>query len=432
MNSYLNKYITVPAALTTNRYLTLAEKVIYLYLKIFSENGEIINLLITDKIAALFSMNTADFCNHVKNLVLKGFLESKWDGIQMTFFISKSVRQTINNTPIIAGINVLGCGYLPKQIILDSELSIGAKALYAYYASLTRGSNSCFPLQSCILVDLNIEDYEFKKYRRELVDRGLIHVYQLAYGVNRGRNAIVLNDLPKSEYDSHKENDLCGIFGTQELTIQKLKRTDNAVAYVSEIFDYHFVTDQQKMMFLNDLIYSLESCALSARRTIGMLELDEKGHFKIDEPSCLEDLPCQVLYDGDSLIVKTPLTVKRGLKKSSLKKNYQIFEYVYAAIKKWKKENPTIDLCTNPNFTNEILVLIIKRKAIKYSASHHCNNDHIENHTIQNVICASLGIQDHCNKVDNYLCFRQVDSAEDIGMEFILTPSKNLLKYIES
>lgn len=42
------------------------------------------------------------------------------------------------------GINQKGYGNIPKMVMLDQELDIKAKAVYAYFCSFTGAGDSCF------------------------------------------------------------------------------------------------------------------------------------------------------------------------------------------------------------------------------------------------------------------------------------------------
>lgn len=76
------------------------------------------------------------------------------------------------------GIFANGYGIIPKAVMCDPALSVGAKALYSYFCSYAGAGDSCFPSQSIICRDLNISAGSFAKYLKALTDGGYIDVEQ--------------------------------------------------------------------------------------------------------------------------------------------------------------------------------------------------------------------------------------------------------------
>lgn len=76
----------------------------------------------------------------------------------------------------IEGVDYKGFGNIYKFIMTDSDLKIGAKALYAYLCSYTGKGNSAYPKRDKILYDLQICKTAYYKYLNQLVEDGYIKV----------------------------------------------------------------------------------------------------------------------------------------------------------------------------------------------------------------------------------------------------------------
>ena len=74
------------------------------------------------------------------------------------------------------GVRCNGYGIIPKAVMLDPDLSIQAKAIYAYFASYSGGGESAFPSRDKILADLCMNKDAYYKHFKKLLDAGLILV----------------------------------------------------------------------------------------------------------------------------------------------------------------------------------------------------------------------------------------------------------------
>ena len=70
-----------------------------------------------------------------------------------------------------------GYGIIPK-LIMQSDISIEAKAIYAYMCSFAGNGQSAFPSIQKIRSELRISEDRFYKYRKELINNGFIQVKQ--------------------------------------------------------------------------------------------------------------------------------------------------------------------------------------------------------------------------------------------------------------
>lgn len=70
-----------------------------------------------------------------------------------------------------------GYGVIPK-LVMQSNISIEAKSIYAYICSFAGGGQSAFPSIEKIIKDLNISEPRFYKHRKQLIEFGFIKVQQ--------------------------------------------------------------------------------------------------------------------------------------------------------------------------------------------------------------------------------------------------------------
>ena len=74
------------------------------------------------------------------------------------------------------GILAHGYGLIPKLVTRDKNLSIEAKAIYAYLAAFAGNTQEAFPGVSLICDELNISKKRYLSHRKALVERGYIEI----------------------------------------------------------------------------------------------------------------------------------------------------------------------------------------------------------------------------------------------------------------
>ena len=86
--------------------------------------------------------------------------------------------------------NILSDGYglIPKKITRDKDLTMEAKAIYAYLASFAGNSNMCFPSRDLILSELGTSKDRFYKHMKLLTNKGYIKVHKKREGKNFSNN----------------------------------------------------------------------------------------------------------------------------------------------------------------------------------------------------------------------------------------------------
>ena len=99
----------------------------------------------------------------------------------------------------VEGINFKGFGILPKYVMLDPDLQIEAKTIYAYFCSFAGNGSATFPGRDKILSDLPMSKDAYYKHFRQLTDQGYITVEQQGgnSGAIFGKNIYTLVSNPK-------------------------------------------------------------------------------------------------------------------------------------------------------------------------------------------------------------------------------------------
>jgi len=69
-----------------------------------------------------------------------------------------------------------GYGLIPKTVMLDTNLSIEAKAIYAFLSSYSGAGNTSFPSVETIRKYLDISRERYYKHRKQLIDHGYVIV----------------------------------------------------------------------------------------------------------------------------------------------------------------------------------------------------------------------------------------------------------------
>ena len=78
----------------------------------------------------------------------------------------------------IEGISCKGFGIIPKYVMLDTELSLEAKSIYAYLCSFSGNGTTAYPGREKILYDLQIGKAAFYTHFKQLKDQGYITITQ--------------------------------------------------------------------------------------------------------------------------------------------------------------------------------------------------------------------------------------------------------------
>lgn len=74
-----------------------------------------------------------------------------------------------------------GYGTVTKEAMQDRQLTIEAKAIYAYLCSYAGGKDEAYPSQSKMCHDLNIDVKRLKKHMQLLIDNEYVRIDKYRY-----------------------------------------------------------------------------------------------------------------------------------------------------------------------------------------------------------------------------------------------------------
>ena len=148
-------------------------------------------------------------------------------------------------------INSQGYGTVPKVVMQSQEISISAKAVYAYFCSFTGAGHSCFPSQYKICSDLEISKNSLSKYIRELKEAGFVEVEQEKVNGKFSRNVYTLTDT-KTPYTKISDTDN---LGHQDLTSKNNSIKNNSISISNN-------KQERKKSGYDDILSSVEDDSL--------------------------------------------------------------------------------------------------------------------------------------------------------------------------
>lgn len=109
----------------------------------------------------------------------------------------------------IEGVGAKGGGILPKYVMLDPDLTLEAKCIYTYFASLAGGGMTVFPGRDTIIKYLGINKDTYYKHFKMLVEQNYIVTKQENSSNGFKKNVYTLVSNPKKfEYASASENEV--------------------------------------------------------------------------------------------------------------------------------------------------------------------------------------------------------------------------------
>lgn len=145
-----------------------------------------------------------------------------------------------NTRDLIKGfsINSAGYGIIPKLVMIDRDLHVTAKAIYAYFCSYTGAGDTCFPSRKKICYDLNIAFETFSKHLKTLITSGYIKVEQIKENGKFSHNLYTLCDsiLPCTE-KTDTENSVFGkLDTTNNIYKNNSNNKNNSISIKKEIY----------------------------------------------------------------------------------------------------------------------------------------------------------------------------------------------------
>ena len=159
---------------------------------------------VDDSIIFFISPKGAIMFSTAKTEVLQKSRE-KIDSIQEAF--DELFRSYSPDVLKIEGIYSKGFGILPKYTMVDTHLSIGAKAIYAYFCSFSGNGANAIPSLKEILCNLGISEERYYGYLKELTLSDYIRVEQTKLVPKLSSSTYTLTQNPKNiKIFSEKKN----------------------------------------------------------------------------------------------------------------------------------------------------------------------------------------------------------------------------------
>ena len=119
-------------------------------------------------------------------------------------------------------VNAKGFGIVPKLVMQDQNLSIGAKGIYAYFCSFAGAGDICFPTRKKMCLDLGVSNDTLGKYIKELSENGYVSIEQIKKNGKFSHNTYTIcTDLPYPNLPCPKISD------TENFVYGKLDTNNN-------------------------------------------------------------------------------------------------------------------------------------------------------------------------------------------------------------
>ena len=131
----------------------------------------------------------------------------------------------------------LGFGLIPRRVMRDERLSIGAKVVYAYLASFAGNKEYAFPGRDLMCNELGISKDSLLKYMRLLKEFGYLEVEQVKEGGRFAHNIYKLIPYPNSS-DTEISSPYPKISDTVEKDTNNNNNINNNNYKYKEVIDY--------------------------------------------------------------------------------------------------------------------------------------------------------------------------------------------------
>ena len=106
----------------------------------------------------------------------------------------------------LQGIMSEGYGVIPKKVMKDKDLTIEAKAIYAFMASFSGNGNTSYPSVEYITDFLDISRHRFNRHRKLLEEKGYISVSQeRKKGSKFTHNVYTLEFIPQVQFTTSEK-----------------------------------------------------------------------------------------------------------------------------------------------------------------------------------------------------------------------------------
>lgn len=231
---------------------------------------------------------------------------------------------------IVQGILSEGFGTIPKLIMKDDELTIEAKAIYAYIASYAGAGQTAFPGISLICHDLDITETRFHKHKKRLIEKGYIEIHkERSNNGTFGRNVYTIKtEVKVKEKNKPTPQNKVSVPTHQNPTLDKPTSdnptTENKVSNINSNNINSINTNNNKNI--------QQQPASSEPPKINFIQTWEKSGFGIMPPLTIEKLDGWVkdFDDNEEIIIKAIELANDN--------NARSYAYVNSILKNWESK----------------------------------------------------------------------------------------------
>lgn len=216
------------------------------------------------------------------------------------------------------GILAKGYGLIPQMLTRDKDLSIEAKAIYAYLAAFAGTTGQAFPGVVLICAELNISKKRYLSHRKALIDKGYIEIIRERLESGFSKNLYILKQnipygVDSLPYDSLPYQNV----GLQGVTVQNDPTISNSFTNNSSINNKESKSNRHD----NDISSSLIDKSFLELKDFYELKI-AKTNFTTDKK--LDDL-LEEFHDSKLIIEamqvalakdKNPLAYSKGILKN--------------------------------------------------------------------------------------------------------------------
>jgi len=205
---YARGYGIVSKRVMFDRRLSLTAKAIYAYICSYC-NADNRAFPSRERTVSELGINKDTYYRHFAQLLNEGYIEKSRTKTDECRFANNIY--TVVDTPKKGE----GYGRIPKSVMVDRNLSVKAKGMYAYYVTfVTSVGESAFPSKSIAMYDLGIGSTVFERYNKELSDSGYADICRRMLSGRFSTNDVLLTEQKDSD-NSRRERFL------------KLQKTDS-------------------------------------------------------------------------------------------------------------------------------------------------------------------------------------------------------------
>lgn len=260
----------------------------------------------------------------------------------------------------VEGILFKGFGHIPKFIMLDIDLTVEAKGIYAYFCSFAGSGNSAFPKLSNILYHLQISEKTYYKYYGELVKFNYITPIQRNVKGRFSGNDYYVNETPDEdlvESISFRKNSDTEKSIDNTTSLPFSKNSDTQKPYTQKPYTQNSDTNNTNILNTNSFYYNqsinqqpTKSDNLEKDR---LIEYEIKKEEILNELKQKQELPYKYMEDRNTMEIAIHLLTE-----------YEKYKYWYSKNKESLANVDELRFFTFKLFNEALIEMLTSDKMI--------------------------------------------------------------------